>query len=112
LIEAGISSIMRRMETHYIAVLDDGGPDRAVGVWFPDLRGCFSAGDTFREAMANAPEAAALWLESLDGQPWPEPRPLWELRADPNFIEEMKDFGDNVVFLAVPVSLPVKQAAE
>jgi predicted RNase H-like HicB family nuclease len=103
---------MRRMETHYIAVLEDAGPNFAIGVWFPDLRGCFSAGDTLEEAISNAPEAATLWLESLENVPWPKPRSLTELRADPQFVENMKDFGDNVVYLVVPVAVPVKQAAE
>jgi predicted RNase H-like HicB family nuclease len=100
------------MDIHYIAVLEDAGSDHAVGVWFPDLRGCFSAGDTFAEAVANAPEAAAAWLEALDGRPWPTPRSLTELRADPQFVEDLKDFGDNVVFVAVPVQQPIRQAAE
>ncbi|OUI80297.1 type II toxin-antitoxin system HicB family antitoxin [Acetobacter orientalis] len=34
------------------------------GVVFPDLPGCFSAGDTLDEAITNASEAAALWIES------------------------------------------------
>lgn len=39
----------------------------AFGVVFPDLPGCFSAGDTLEEAIENAKEAASLWLEtSLD----------------------------------------------
>lgn len=36
----------------------------AYGVVFPDLPGCFSAGDTLDEAITNASEAAALWIES------------------------------------------------
>jgi len=36
----------------------------AYGVVFPDLRGCYSAGDSFDEAVANAEEAALLWLEA------------------------------------------------
>jgi HicB-like antitoxin of HicAB toxin-antitoxin system len=30
---------------HYVAVVEDEGPDKAIGIWFPDLPGCFSAGD-------------------------------------------------------------------
>ena len=36
----------------------------AYGVVFPDLPGCFSAGDTLGDALANAREAAAAWLET------------------------------------------------
>ncbi len=62
--------------THYVAIIEDPGPDHTVGVWFPDLPGCFSAGDTLDEAMANAPDALALWIESMaaDGKAIPRAR--------------------------------------
>ena len=31
----------------------------------PELKGCFSQGDTFEEALTNIQEAAELYLESL-----------------------------------------------
>ena len=31
--------------SHYLAIVEDTGPETAVGVWFPDLPGCFSGGD-------------------------------------------------------------------
>jgi hypothetical protein len=34
---------------HYIAIIEEAGPDHAVGVWFPDLPGCTSAGDDIDE---------------------------------------------------------------
>ncbi len=77
--------------THYVAIIEDAGPDHAVGVWFPDLPGCFSAGDTLDEAMANAPEALALWIESMveDGKKVPRPRTPSELKADSEVAAEM-----------------------
>ncbi|MCZ8131843.1 MAG: type II toxin-antitoxin system HicB family antitoxin [Steroidobacteraceae bacterium] len=50
----------------------------AFGVVVPDLPGCFSAGDTLEEAIANAPEAIALWLsEIIDaGKVAPLPKPI------------------------------------
>jgi predicted RNase H-like HicB family nuclease len=42
---------------HYITIIEDAGPDHAIGVWFPDLPGCTSAGDDIDEALRNAPEA-------------------------------------------------------
>ena len=42
---------------HYVAVVEDAGPEKAIGVWFPDLPGCFSAGDDVDEALRNAEEA-------------------------------------------------------
>ncbi len=63
--------------THYIAIIEDAGPDHAVGVWFPDLPGCFSAGDDLDEALRNAPEALELYAEGqmAAGKSLPSPRP-------------------------------------
>jgi len=47
---------------HYVAIVEDAGPDKAVGLWFPDLPGCFSAGDDVDEALRNAEEALALYM--------------------------------------------------
>jgi predicted RNase H-like HicB family nuclease len=43
------------------------------GVTFPDLPGCFSAGDTIEEALVNAREAAECHIEGilLDSEPFP-----------------------------------------
>ncbi len=38
---------------------------KAYGVQFPDLPGCFSAGDTLDEAIRNAADAAAFHIEGL-----------------------------------------------
>jgi predicted RNase H-like HicB family nuclease len=65
-------------------------PESAYGVVFPDLPGCFSAGDTLDEASANAVEALSShirWMEA-DGDPVPEPRGLDEIVADPTLAEE------------------------
>ena len=52
--------------THYVAIIEDAGPDHAVGVWFPDLPGCTSGGDDIDEALRNAPEALELYADSLE----------------------------------------------
>ena len=77
---------------HYIAIIEDAGPDHAIGVWFPDLPGCTSAGDDIDEALRNAPEALELYAESLheDGKPLPRPRTLAELRADPEIAADLR----------------------
>ena len=77
---------------HYIAIIEDAGPDHAVGVWFPDLPGCTSAGDDIDEALCNAPEALKLYAESFeaDGKPLPRPRTLTELETDPEIADEIK----------------------
>jgi predicted RNase H-like HicB family nuclease len=79
--------------THYVAIIEDAGPDHAVGVWFPDLPGCTSAGDDIDEALHNAPEALELYAESLvgDGKQLPHPRTLTELKADPEIANDLKN---------------------
>jgi len=79
---------------HYVAIIEDAGPDHAVGVWFPDLPGCTSAGDNIDEALRNAPEALELYAEALqeDGRPLPQPRTLTELKADPEVCEDLKTY--------------------
>jgi predicted RNase H-like HicB family nuclease len=81
--------------THYVAIIEDAGPDHAVGLWFPDLPGCFSAGDTLDEALANAPEAIALWLEDVvsEGRAIPRARTPSELKADPEVANDMAKFA-------------------
>jgi predicted RNase H-like HicB family nuclease len=75
--------------THYIAIIEDAGPDYAVGVWFPDLPGCTSAGDDIDEALRNAPEALALYVEGL--VELPRARTLTELKSDPEVAEDIKN---------------------
>jgi predicted RNase H-like HicB family nuclease len=59
------------------------------GVTVPDLPGCFSAGDTFDEALDSVVEAINLHLEGLteDGDDIPLPRPIAEHRANPDFAD-------------------------
>ena len=80
--------------THYIALIEDAGPAHAVGVWFPDLPGCTSAGDDIDEALRNAPEALELFAESCDraGKSLPRPRTLTELKSDPEIADDLKSY--------------------
>lgn len=48
----------------YPIFIEPGDKKHAFGVVVPDLPGCFSAGDTLEEALDNAREAVAVWLES------------------------------------------------
>ena len=70
--------------THYVAIVEE-EEDRAFGVWFPDLPGCVSAGDTLDEAMANAAEALHLWMEVAreNGRAIPQARSLTDIKRDP-----------------------------
>jgi predicted RNase H-like HicB family nuclease len=90
------------LSNHYVAIVEDAGPETAVGIWFPDLPGCFSAGDSVDEALGNAPEAIALYAEALDrdGRPLPPPRSLTELKRDPAFTDEVR--GHLVALVSIP----------
>jgi predicted RNase H-like HicB family nuclease len=79
--------------THYVAIVEE-EEGKAVGVWFPDLPGCFSAGDTLEEAMLNAREAVALYAEALreDGRTMPRARTLTELKADPEAAGDLETY--------------------
>lgn len=56
------------------------------GVTVPDLPGCFSAGSTMEEAIANAEEAILTHLEGLmlDSDPIPYPTSIKELQTKYN----------------------------
>ena len=78
---------------YYVAIVEDAGPDQAIGVWFPDLPGCFSAGDNVDEALQNAEEALSLYAEAeaKEGRNLPPPRLLSELRRDPAAADDLRD---------------------
>jgi predicted RNase H-like HicB family nuclease len=98
---------LRFAVTHYVAIIEDAGPDHAVGVWFPDLPGCTSGGDNIDEALRNAPEALELYAESFeaDGKPMPRPRTLTELKSDPEVANDIK------AYMVALVELPARAHA-
>jgi predicted RNase H-like HicB family nuclease len=77
--------------THSIAIIEDAGPEHAIGVWFPDLPGCTSRSDDIDEALRNASEALELYAEDEqeDSRPLPRARTLTELKADPEVAEDI-----------------------
>lgn len=97
--------------THYIAIVEEGDDTHATGIWFPDVPGCFSGGDSFEEAMANAPEALRVHLELVlaEGGELPRPRSLAELRADAEVAVEMRD---NLVAVIPFTGIRFRPAAE
>ena len=86
--------------THYIALIHKDA-DSCYGVSFPDVPGVIAAADTLDEALTEAAEALAFaaegWAEDT-GAPFPRPRNLDSLRADPEFREN----AANAVVAAVP----------
>lgn len=71
--------------------IEPGDEEHAFGVVVPDLPGCFSAGDTLDEALANAEEAISLWIEERieADESIPEMRPLEEHRRNPTYEDWM-----------------------
>ena len=83
--------------SNYIGVVQQDGAS-AYGIWFPDLKGCFSAADSFDELRGNAIEAVALYLEDIDQHP--AARDLELIRRDRDVIA---DLGQGAFLFAVPV---------
>ena len=71
------------MSTHYIAVIEKDA-ESAFGVWFPDVEGCFSAGDTVEEAVTNAGMALRQHVEAIEsaGRPVPRARSIDDVILD------------------------------
>lgn len=72
------------MELTYIALIEEGSDESAFGVIFPDLPGCFSAGDTFEQAVKNAEEALSLYCRTVleGGAQLPSARSLEGIKQD------------------------------
>jgi predicted RNase H-like HicB family nuclease len=97
--------------SHYLALIEEGDGSTAFGVWFPDVPGCFSAGDSFEDALRNAPEALSVHLSLLieAGGELPRQRSLAEWRADPTLTEDLQTH----IVAAIPLPpLAFRPAAE
>ncbi len=57
--------------------------ESCYGVTIPDIPGCFTAGDTLEEAVANIQEAVAVHLEGEEHIP--APSPLESHHANPDY---------------------------
>jgi predicted RNase H-like HicB family nuclease len=68
-------------------------PDSCYGVSFPDVLGCTSAGDSLDEAIANAIDALSghVRLMESEGENVPPPRNIDQIKADPDFAEDIKE---------------------
>jgi predicted RNase H-like HicB family nuclease len=89
------------MTTHYVAIVEK-DPDSAFGIWFPDVEGCFSAGDTLEEATTNAAAALRQHVEALEsaGRTVPAARPADVVLNDKDVRKAMKT---GAILLAVPL---------
>jgi predicted RNase H-like HicB family nuclease len=95
---------------HYVAIVEDAGPEKAVGIWFPDLPGCFSAGDDVDAALRNAEEALALYAEAeaKEGRRLPRPRTVSALRNDPAAATDLREH----LLALIPLNSAAAHAAE
>ena len=94
---------------HYIALIHK-DPESSYGVSFPDVPGVITAADSLDDAIDKASEALAFAAEDwevLTGSPFPAPRSLDALRADPDL---RADFAD-VVVAAIPFDPAVLRPA-
>ena len=75
------------MTERYPIAIEPGTATTAFGVVVPDLPGCFSAGDTLDEALANAEEAVTGWIDAAlnSGDAIPPPSSLEAVRANPDY---------------------------
>lgn len=71
----------------YPIAIEPGDDSRAFGVVVPDIPGCFSAGDTLDEAIANAREAIDFHLDGLaeDNAEIPVARSFAKHQANPEY---------------------------
>lgn len=82
----------------YIAFIHK-DPGSAYGVSFPDVPGCFSAGDTIDEAVRNAVDALSghVRLLEADGDPVPLPRDFDAIMADSDLAEDREGAMTTIV---------------
>ena len=86
---------------HYIAVIEK-EPGSAFGVWFPDVEGCFSAGETVEEAVANAAVALRQHVEAIEsaGRKVPPARAIDEVLHEEDVAASLEA---GAVMFAVPL---------
>ena len=79
------------MNTYIAFVHKD--PNSAFGVTFPDLPGCYGAGDSYDEAIENAKISLRLYAEAMkdDGNDMPKARGYDALSGNGSVAVEMKD---------------------
>ena len=89
------------MSTYYVAVIEKDA-DSAFGVWFPDVEGCFSAGETVEEAVANATAALRQHAEAVEsaGRRVPAARSVDDVLLDEDVVASIESGS---VMFAVPL---------
>jgi len=100
---------------YYPAIIERGA--NGFGVFFPDLPGCTSAGDTLQDAAKGAEEALQGWIDvsAEHGDAIPPPGTLDTIPADPDVDEAARvlvraDLPDKAA--RVTITLPESLLAE
>ena len=77
------------MRPRYYTAIIEAGDTPGSSVFFPDLPGCASAGDTVQQAALNAEEALSMHVELMleSGETLPEPTPPDRLGVDGAVVE-------------------------
>ena len=89
--------------TFYLGVVDPAA-DGTWGVVFPDLPGCYSAGDDMDDLFANSIEAIRMWAEDVRARgEIPPARDSAALMADPKVREMVKMAGPTGCLIQVPL---------
>jgi predicted RNase H-like HicB family nuclease len=74
------------MANVYFTAIIEGDKEAGYSVFFPDLPGCTSAGETVEDAARNAEEALSLHLAGMieDGTSIPAPTSPEDIKRDPD----------------------------
>jgi predicted RNase H-like HicB family nuclease len=96
------------MARQYYPALVHSDDGKTYGVSFPDLPAIVTTGDSLPEALANAEDAATLYVEEWlkDGKPLPSPSSLDAARAT----VDAEDLPSLVTVQMVPAIIPGKTA--
>ncbi len=88
------------MATVCFTAIIEGDGETGYGVFFPDLPGCVSSGDTVDEAVRDAEEALSLHLSGMteDKEIIPAPTPIGLIKAG----EGVEEIGRALIHAELP----------
>ncbi|GJE61868.1 type II toxin-antitoxin system HicB family antitoxin [Methylobacterium trifolii] len=86
----------------YLGILER-DPGSLWGIWFPDLPGCATAGETADIALDRAPDVLRLWIEDAqtENEALPRARSIEDLKQDAE-VREALSAGHAVIVVQIP----------